>query len=303
MKLPAGLFLLTGAVLTAADYRAGVARTDITPEGPIWLSGYASRTKPSEGILQPLSAKALALEDNKGSKVIIVTTDLIGLPRAITDVVGARVEKQYGVERARLLLNSSHTHTGPIIRSNLKIIADLDDAQSRVVDDYSAKLTDQLVSVIGQALAAMRPASLSYGEGSAAFAVNRREPGPNGIKIGVNPAGPVDHAVPVLKVSDADSRLVAVLFGYACHNTTLTGEHYKLSGDYAGAAQAEIEKAFAGTTAMYLQLCAGDQNPNPRSREENVVQHGHELAAEVQRVLDGKLARVHGRIDTTLQGR
>ena len=94
------LALIFCCVAFGADYRAGVAAVDITPAGPIWLSGYASRNKPSNGVLQPIYAKALAIEDRKGSRVVIVTSDLLGLTRAITDLVGARVAAMAALLRA-----------------------------------------------------------------------------------------------------------------------------------------------------------------------------------------------------------
>jgi len=77
---------------------------------------------------------------------------------------------------------------------------------------------------------------VSYGFGEAGFAMNRREPTAKGIRIGVNPSGPSDHQVPVLLVASPDGQRRAILFAYACHNTTLTGDSYELSGDYAGVA-------------------------------------------------------------------
>lgn len=296
------LFLvgLCGA-LQAADFKAGVARVLITPEGPIWLSGYASRTKPAEGKLTELWAKALAIEDPKGGRVVIVTTDLIGLPRVLAEEVAARVQKQHGLERARLLLNSSHTHTGPVVYPNLMTMYELDETQQRVVKEYARNLADKLVEVVGAALGNLAPAGLAFGQGTVGFAVNRREVTPNGIKLGVNPAGPVDHSVPVLRVTGADGTVKAVLFGYACHNTTLTGEHYKISGDYAGYAQMEVEKAQPGATAMFLMLCGGDQNPNPRSTEELAVKHGAALGTEVLRVLGEKLQPVRPPVRAAFQ--
>src|SRR5437867_10308037 len=84
---PITIFLLSAFMLGAADYKAGVGRIIITPEKPIYLSGYAGRTHPSEGAIHDLWAKALAIEDRKGSRVVIMTTDLIGLPRSISDLV------------------------------------------------------------------------------------------------------------------------------------------------------------------------------------------------------------------------
>jgi neutral ceramidase len=103
-----------------------VARADITPETPIWLSGLcgAQGTRPAS-VLQKLWAKALAIDDSRGGRVVIVTTDLIGLPRAITEVVAARLMKQHGLARRQVLFNSSHTHTGPVVRPNLITMFDL----------------------------------------------------------------------------------------------------------------------------------------------------------------------------------
>jgi hypothetical protein len=279
---------LSVVLLGAAEFKAGVARVNITPQLPIWMSGYASRTRPSEGVFQDLWAKALAFDDGR-AKTVIVTTDLIGLPRAVTDLVAARVIKEYGLDRSRILFNSSHTHTGPVVRPNLALMYDLSPEQAQRLEEYARKLTLDLASAIGAALGDLAPARLWIGHGSATFGANRREPAATGVKIGVNPAGPVDHDVPVIKVTAPDGRLRAVLFAYACHNTTLTGEFYQLSGDYAGFAQAEIEKAHPGVTALFMQLCGADQNPDPRSKLELAEQHGRTLAAEVARVLDEKL--------------
>ena len=140
------------------------------------------------------------------------------------------------------MLNSSHTHCGPAVRQNLAVMYDLDAENRGRVETYGAALTDSLVQVIGAALDALAPADLAVGHGSAGFAINRREPTAQGFRIGVNPSGPVDHDVPVLKVAAPDGTLRAVLFAYACHNTTLGADIYQINGDYAGLAQAELEE-------------------------------------------------------------
>ncbi|MCP5120120.1 MAG: hypothetical protein GY953_55700 [bacterium] len=299
-RLPILLLMICGA-LAAADYRAGVARAELTPDSPIWLSGYASRTKPSEGVLARLWAKALAIEDGKGARLVVVTTDLIGLPRSISDEVAARAQKQWGLDRAGLLLNSSHTHTGPVVWPNLSTMYNLPPEQERVVKQYARRVADTLVEVIGAALGDLEPANLRYGAGSVDFAANRRVITTEGVTFGVNPTGPVDHSVPVVRVTKPDGELLAILFGYACHNTTLTGQHYKISGDYAGFAQDALERKHPGVPALFLALCGGDQNPRPRGEEEHVTRHGETLAAEVDRILSGSLKPVRGRIRAALQ--
>src|SRR6266852_615371 len=149
MPVRSSIFLLAALSLSASDYKAGVGRIIITPEKPIYLSGYGDRNHPSEGVIHDLWAKALAIEDRKGARVVIVSTDLIGLPRGIADVVAARVQKDYGIDRSHLVLTSSHTHTGPLIRGNLETMFALSPADSQVVSEDAAKLTESLVAVIG----------------------------------------------------------------------------------------------------------------------------------------------------------
>ncbi|MFN3326251.1 MAG: neutral/alkaline non-lysosomal ceramidase N-terminal domain-containing protein [Bryobacteraceae bacterium] len=295
------LLLWVVGLAAGADFQAGVARVKITPEGPIWLSGYGNRSKPSEGAVHDLWAKALVLRDARGSRVVIVTTDLIGLPRSVTELVAGRLQKEYGLDRSRILFNSSHTHTGPVVWPNLVTMFDMDPENERRVREYGQALTEKLWQVAAGALGDMAPADVSYSTGRAGFAMNRREPTPNGVRIGVNREGPTDHDVPVLRVTGADGKLKAVLFGYACHNTTLTGEFYQVSGDYAGFAQYEVERAHPGVTAMFLMLCGGDQNPYPRSKAELAEEHGASLGAEVNRVLAGDMRRVRSPIRTAFR--
>jgi neutral ceramidase len=282
--------------LLAADYKAGFGRMDITPAQPIYLSGYAARKKPSEGVLQKIWAKALAIEDNKGNRVVIVTTDLIGLPRHVSDQIGAEVDKRYRLRRNQLLLNSSHTHSAPVVHGNLTSMFDLTPGQKRAITDYTQTLAGQIADVVGAALGNMQPARLDIGHGTGSFAVNRRVLTPTGVKGGVNPAGPVDQDVPVVRVAGVNGQLLGVLFGYACHNTTLGGDFFQVNGDYAGFAQASFEQAHPNTTAMFLMLCGADANPNPRGTVALVEQHGASLAKEVTRVLAGKLEPVTGQL-------
>lgn len=292
---------MMGGANAAPALRAGAARTDITPPGPIWMSGYASRAKPSEGVLTRLSAKALAIEDQSGTRVVLVSTDLIGMPRTLTDWVAAEVMRKYKIERAHLVFNSSHTHTGPVVRENLETMYNFDAANAKAVDDYKKLLFEKLVEVIGLALGDLQPAQIEFGQTKAGFAANRREMTEKGVRIGVNPKGPVDHSVPVLRVSAPNGQVRAVLFGYACHNTTLTGEFYQISGDYAGYAQAEVERALPGAVALFYELCAGDQNPNPRSSLELAGKHGEELGKAVVAAAQGKLQPVSGRVRAAYQ--
>jgi hypothetical protein len=301
MRIGLWLLIVALGLQAAPGMRAGVARVKITPPLPVWLTGYARRTHPANSVRADIFAKALAIDDGRGGRVVVVTTDLIGLPRNVSDVAANRIEKQSGLKRSQILFNSSHTHTGPTIWPNLEIMLDLTEEQQKPLREYAEKLTDQLVEVAGEALRSEVPATLSYAQGEAGFAINRREAVLRTAHPGVYHPAPVDHSVPVLRVQRQDGSLLAVLFGYACHNTTLTAEFYEISGDYAGFAQAEIEQAHPGATALFLMLCGGDQNPNPRSSHEAVLTHAHELAGSVEQIMRGPIRNVQGPVRTAYQ--
>lgn len=272
------VLIATGVAVAAEDppdqapeWKAGVASAVITPKRPLQMAGYGGRKEPAEGTEQDLFAKALAIEDSEGRRVVIITMDLIGVLDRLREDVAERVEERYKLPPNALVMNASHTHCGPAYGR--------DDAK-----DYFDRLADTLVELVGQALGRLEPASLCYSYARCGFAMNRRTPTDSGYKNHPNPDGPVDHTVPVLRVDDADGELRAVVFGYACHNTTMG--FLKWLGDYAGYAQECFEKDHAGVTAMFMMGCGADQNPYPRSQLEYAQKHGRCLATAVEAALE-----------------
>jgi hypothetical protein len=175
----------------------------------------------------------------------------------------------------------------------------IDDAEKARLASYAEALRDKIVATVGKAVEALAPASLSWSLGRCDFAVNRRENPEGGVpelRDRLALKGPVDHDVPVLKVEAADGSLRAVVFGYACHCTTLDG--YQFSGDYAGNAQIELEAKHPGTQAMFWAGCGADANPIPRRSVELSEQYGAALAASVERVLAHGLDPITGPIRT-----
>src|SRR5882762_1662278 len=98
-----------------AQWKAGVSAIKITPQRPVVMSGYASRTRPFERVERDLFAKALALEDGEGHRAVLMTMDLIGLSAAIAEPVCARIGERTGLKREQILLNFAHNHAGPIV--------------------------------------------------------------------------------------------------------------------------------------------------------------------------------------------
>jgi hypothetical protein len=290
----------------AATWKAAAAVTVITPTEPMYLSGFADRVVLAEGTAMDLHAKALALESPGGARLVMVTLDLVEVPKQTRDAVAAALWERHQLPNASLLQNCSHTHCGPELRFTDEEFAELNDPlrKERCLR-YNAQLVEKIAQVIGQALAHLEPVALSYSHARAGFAMNRRlkSDAPTGDPYlnRPNPDGPVDQDVPVLAVERADKSMLAVLFGYACHNTTLKVKQWH--GDYAGHAQRFIEQAHPRTTALFLMGCGGDQNPYPRFTEANCETHGRSLASAVdaalgaqRRTLSGELSLAYGAV-------
>ena len=281
----------------AAPWRAGLASIDITPSEPVRMSGYASRDQPAQGVNLELRANALTLEDAQGHRGIIVTTDLIGFRAAFAEPLCQRIVEATGLRREQILLNSTHTHTGPTLALDADDL-DFPPEQAAATVRYSRQLMQTLVEVVQESIEDLSPARLAWGTGVATFVMNRREFTDRGVILGVNPRGLVDRSVPVLRIDAPDGTLRGVLFGAACHNTTLGSKNMEISGDFAGYAKSAIERAHPDSVAMFMQGCAGDANPWPRGSEEIARMHGATLGAEVLRVLGEELAPVAGPLAT-----
>jgi hypothetical protein len=298
----------SGAAAAELEWKAGLAQIKITPEQPVLMSGYAARKKPFEKVATDLYVKALILEDGEGHRAALVTSDLLGFPANVAEPICERIEKSTGLARANILLNSSHTHTGPQVSLKMPAKDDPGEGEALRTIDYTRSLQDKVVEVVEQAAKKPEPVQLSWGSGVAHFVMNRREFAPDGVILGANPRGLADRSVPVLKIAAPDGTPRAILFGAAVHNTTLRSDYYQICADYAGFAQTLLQEKYPGAQAMFMLGCAGDADPYPFGNMDLARQHGTALGQEVSRVLELKLRPVRGplhieftRVDLPLQ--
>ena len=281
--------------------RIGWASRKITPEFPVRMAGYGSkeREQPFHGIASDLYAKALVIQDEREQKSLLITLDVIGLSKSVSEPIYKRITEATGIKRKSILINSSHTHTGPVIGldpGSLSYLKNESHIESTV--RYTNKLVDAIVEIATEANRELQPARLSWGIGVATFVMNRREFTERGVRLGVNPRGLVDRSIPVLKFDSPKGKILCVVFGVACHNTTFGSKDMKISGDFAGYAQQKLEQELDGAQAMFVQGCGGDANPFPQGGEEPARIHGLTLASEVLRVLDSDLTPIKGTIQT-----
>ncbi len=288
----------------ASTWKAGVARANVTPDKFMWMAGYGGRKAPADGKLTNLWGKALALEDAKGNKSVVITLDLVGIDKATSDRVCQTLASKHGLKRDQIAICTSHTHSGPVVNRCLGPLHywNLDEEQRQLIEEYAGVLHDKVVEAVGKALADLEPSRVQWGNGKATFAVNRRENKPYSDvpqwrEQGVL-KGPVDHDVPVLSVRDPETGKVrAVLFGYACHATSLSLNQW--NGDYPGFAQIELEKAYPGATALFWAGCGADQNPLPRRTLELAQNYGADLARAVADVVKSPMSKLKAELQTT----
>jgi len=288
-------------------WKVGLARAKITPEKPVFLIGYRRPPKPFEGVINDIFAKALALEDRQGRRGLLITTDLVGIQASVARRVCARVQEKSGLVEEQILLNSSHTHCGPLLSLDPGEISPPGKAtpspeEFRETVAYTKQLCDKLAEIAAEALSDLQPARLAWGTGTApAFVVNRRKPGPKGIWLGANPDGPIDPAVAVLRVTAPGGELRAVVFGCACHSTAVSSRHNQICGDYPGFAQEYLETLHPGVQAMFMMGCGADAAPRPSGAVELARAHGASLGKEVGRVLQTELSPIRGPLQTRMQ--
>lgn len=287
--------LAVADIADAAGWQAGVARVKITPEQPMWMAGYAGRNRPADAEpLTDLWAKALVLRDQQGQQCVLVTLDVLGIPRDFSQQVCERLMKEHGLKRRAIVLSTTHTHSGPVIGFNLRPAYSLDETQAKKIAEYTQRLGDKIVETVRQATGNMQPATLAWGQRRCTFAVNRRnnkEADVPQLRAEGKLQGPVDHDAPVLAVRRGD-KLVAVVAGYACHATVLSG--YQWCADWPGYAALEIERQHPDAMALIWAGCGGDQNPLPRRKVELAQNYGSQLATSVEEVLKGEMRAISG---------
>jgi len=292
----AALFALSShlSLATAANptlYEVGVARIDITPSYPIRLSGYAVRKTESAGVAQHLYAKALAIgrDQDKNGPALLITVDNTGVPASIRHELIQRLQKRNRRLKAdQVALCSTHSHTAPCLAGYLPTLfgEPIPPEHQAHIERYTRELLDSLEKVSLEALKNRRLSKLSWGQGTASFAANRRTAG-----------GPVDHDLPVLAVADPKGKLRAIVANYACHCTTLGGDTNLICGDWAGYAQEYLEQDHRGAIVLVAIGCGADANPQPRNSLDFAKQHGRQIQESVNQIVGHTLTPLTSKLE------
>jgi hypothetical protein len=274
----------------------GIAVRDISPELPIRLAGYGGRKRPADRLDNPLLVQALALKNQSGERFVFVALDNCEVSGAFMQPVLRELADKLQLGRGAVAVVSSHTHSAPVLEATLTDMVQPGPEERERIGSYSRLLRAKLVEVVGAALADCQPAVLEQGMGRAGFAMNRRVYKGDKVVFGDNPDGPVDWDVPVLRVKGTNGAVRAILFGYACHGTSVRDgdDWYMVSGEYMSYARQHLEAHQPGAVAIFLTGMGADSDPAPRGRLLHAKRHGLELAGAVIGVLDRPMRPVRG---------
>ena len=262
----------------------------------LWMSGYAGPHRVAKGVMDDLYAQALAIQDGYGSRALLLRIDVCVMHDSTVTRICDLIKKRTGLMRRQILVNISHTHSGPAVDELHHYPMSTEDRAKLAA--YTERLKSLCADAAVEAVEDLKPAVLDFGVGEAHFFHNRRGLDAAGRYTGMraNPNNHTDRDVPVLRVSDTDGLVRGVVFGAACHCVTL-GVNDKYSGDYAGQARIQLEKKIPN--ALFVTGCGADANPHRASNGVELVrQHGVTLAAEVNRVMAEPMVSVRGPLKT-----
>lgn len=278
--------LIDGQFPVRSNLRAGVSKIDITPQDPSTITVIGHRRAVS-GVRDPLRAGILLLDDGD-TKAAFVTMDTIGAWDDMVKLARESIEKVTGTPAANIMITASHNHSAPGYAEN---------------PVWAADLLKRIGVMAKQAAGEMRTVSIGYGEDRIGFGINRRKTIDGRAVIRLNPEGPNDPRVKVLRFDDGKSLTpMAVMMHAVCHPCFFTwgdkgslpypAGYPKISADFPGEAQTFVEAIYGNkTSALFLQGCAGDIRPNLpghpyRCADEADIQWaGRDLGGAVARTL------------------
>jgi len=297
LTLGLGLFAATpGITAVNSDPEVGIAVRDITPELPIRLAGYEARKRPADKLDGPLLVQALALKNSSRERFVFVALDNCEVSHAFMQPVLDQYAGKLHLGRGEVAVVCSHTHSAPVLEQTLTDMGQPPPEERERIEKYSRSLQAKLVEVVEAALADFQPAIFEQGMGRASFAMNRRVYQGDSVVFGDNPDGPVDWDVPVLRIKGTNGAVRAILFGYACHGTSVRNgdDWYVVSGEYMAYARQLLEAHEPGAVAMFLTGMGADSDPAPRGLLLDAKRHGLELAGAVIGVLGRPMRPVRG---------
>ena len=243
----------------AGEFRAGAAKVDITPDTPQPLLGYAARQ--STGVLDKLWHRVVVFDDGR-EQFVLVATDIALVSPSVYDEVARDLQREMGIEPRQFWWTATHTHAAPEVGPPGVAKLFLGERYKHESDArYAVRVKQSLIEGVKQARARLEPARLTWGKGYSAANLNRRARDVDGtIRLGLNPDGPVDREIGLIRVDNAAGKPLALVANYAMHGTAMSGLNTLISGDAPGIVASYVEDKL-GAPMLYVNGAAGNISP------------------------------------------
>ncbi|MBI2686065.1 MAG: neutral/alkaline non-lysosomal ceramidase N-terminal domain-containing protein [Acidobacteria bacterium] len=254
------LLALALAPLTfGAAFRAAVVKVDITPATPQWLLGYAARQ--STGVHDKIYHRVVLVDDGR-TQFALVSSDICLISPAEYEKVAAALEKRTGIKPVNFWWSFTHTHSAPEVGPPGLALAFLGDRYTHKVETaYTEMVEAALIDAVAEAREKLQPAKLGAAWGTANANINRRARDVEGETfLGLNPDGPVDRRLGLIRIDKADGAPLVLLANYPIHGTVLGGQNLLITGDAPGVVSEYVEQK-TGAPLLFLNGAAGDQAP------------------------------------------
>jgi len=289
---------------------AGWSFVSITPDKPVALSGQF-HTRIAKTVEAPVTATALAIEvkDDDGAidHAVMVSCDLIAIRGGFQKQLRDRLRgKLPGLDVDKLILNATHTHTGPVLLPNSRYNIPKEGVVQ--VDEYSDFLVDRLAEAVSTAWKSRKPAGVSWALSHAVVGYNRRAVYDDGRAVMYgqtnkpefrNIEGSEDHGVELLFLWDEAGKLTGVVVNVACPSQVVESKRY-VSADFWHDVREQLRSRYSkGLFVLGLCGAGGDQSPHflLRKRSEAKLRKrrgvsetqeiGIRIADAVEHVFDG----------------
>jgi hypothetical protein len=239
--------------------KASVVKIDITPTDPQHLLGYGARV--STGTNDPIFHKIIALDDGT-SQFFLISSDICLVSPSEYDLVTAKLKKLYGIDPMNVWWTVTHTHSAPEVGPPGLGATFLGDRYVHEVDPHYTQMVEQkLIDGIKEAREKLAPARLGVGWGFSQANINRRAVDVEGkASLGLNPDGPVDRRIGLMRIDKEDGSPLALIANYAIHGTVLGSQNLLISGDAPGIVSEYVEKEI-GAPVLFVNGAAGNLAP------------------------------------------
>jgi neutral ceramidase len=257
-KLKTLLALAAALPLGAAAFRASAVKVDITPASSQWMNGYDPRQ--STGVHDRIYHRIVAMDDGT-TQFYLISSDLCLFSPIIYEEAAERVSRELNIPASHVWWSVTHTHSAPEVGPPDIYKALLGRSNHEWNREYSSQVINALVDGVKSAKARLQPATIGIGTGMSVANINRRAKDVDGsVTLGLNPEGPADRQIGLLRFERSDGSLIAIVANYAMHGTVLSGKNLLISGDAPGTVAAYVEEK-TGAPMLYINGAAGNLAP------------------------------------------